>query len=128
MLVTAFRVAVTDADVEARLSLPVAATLLRRTFRFPIGDIRGVSVRERGPLEALIDHRVLGVGWHRGDKRPGWYRVGRMLGREVVGEQFWAVRSGGPDRGLLVLDMASGRFGRAVLEVDDPHSLAATLG
>lgn len=122
------RIRVAEGGVVVRLSLPIAATLMRRTFRFPASSIRTVSVRARGPLEALIDNRVLGVGWHRGDKRPGWYRMGRMLGREVVGEQFWAVGRGEFDQELLVLDLESGRFVRAVLQVEDPQSFAAALG
>lgn len=119
---------VTDTDVRVRLSMPAAVTLLRRTFRFERKAIRRVAVERRAALESLIDNRALGVGWHRGDKRPGWYRIGRMLGRAVVGEQFWAVGPGGPDQELLVIDLESGRFARAVLQVADPQSLAGALG
>lgn len=44
-----------------------------------------------------------------------------MLGRAVVGPQFWAVANGPSDRALLVLDLDPpvGPFVRAVLDTDD---------
>ena len=99
----------------------------RRSVQFDLEDVVKVSVVERSSLEELIQHRALGWGTHNGEKRPNRRRVGTMLGRDVAGKQFWAVPAGEASTRLLVLDMSTGNFTRAVLEVDDPESDAATI-
>ena len=47
-----------------------------------------------------------------------------MLGRDVVGKQFWAVPSGEQDQQLLVLDLHEGEFSRAVVATDAPPEIA----
>ena len=70
------------------------------------------------------DHRVAGTGAHDGGTRPNRRRVGTMLGRDVVGKQFWAVPSGEQDQQLLVLDLHEGEFSRAVVATDAPPEIA----
>lgn len=94
----------------------------RRSITFPADAIDSVSVADRSSLESLINHRALGYGTHNGSKRPGRRRVGTMLGRGVVGKQFWSVREGGGAMELVVLDLLDHEFVRAVLEVDDAQA------
>jgi hypothetical protein len=51
------------------------------------------------------------------DRVINWRRVGTMLGRTVIGKQFWAVPAGPQDEQLLVFDFDSLEFSRAVLSV-----------
>jgi len=101
----------------------------RRRLRIPVERIVRAHVAERGALERLIDHRVVGVGTHNAGRRPGRRRIGMMIGREVVGNQFWAVDKGPSDRRLLVIDLEPpvGPFIRAVVECDQPDTVATRL-
>ncbi len=122
-----FNVRISHDDVSIELSGLDRAMNWRRSIQFDLADVVKVSVVERSSLEELIEHRALGWGTHNGEKRPNRRRVGTMLGRDVVGKQFWAVPAGEGSTRLLVLDMSSGDYARSVLEIDDPDSAAATL-
>jgi hypothetical protein len=101
---------------------------LRRRVEVDVAQIVCVGVERRADLEALIDHRALGVGTHSGEKRPDRRRVGTMQGRGVPGKQFWAVPSGDGSRALLVVDLpADHDVRRLVLAVDDPDDVAAAI-
>ena len=100
---------------------------LRRSVDFARTAVTAATAAPRGDLERLIDHRALGRGTHDGAGRPGRRRVGTMLGRAVSGKQFWAVPASGPDLEVLVIDFREGRFARAVLAVDEPSVVAASL-
>lgn len=110
--------AVTCADGALRIDLSGWDRLLtrRRMLTVDLGAVSAARIEQRVTLEAAIEHRVTGVGTHDGRRRPGRRRVGRMLGRGVSGEQFWAVSAGATDR-LLVLDVSSGAFVRVVVDV-----------
>ena len=101
---------------------------LRRRVEVDVRQIRSVRVESRADLEALIDHRALGIGTHMGEKRPNRRRVGTMQGRGLPGKQFWAVPSGRGSRFLLVVDLsADAEFQRVVIAVDDPEAVAAAI-
>jgi len=101
---------------------------LRRRVEVDVSHILRVSVEPRSDLEALIDHRALGIGTHLGEKRANRRRVGTMQGRGVRGKQFWAVPSGDGSRSLLVVDLpADDDFQRIVAAVDDPDGVAASI-
>ncbi|MCB0994508.1 MAG: hypothetical protein KDB21_05420 [Acidimicrobiales bacterium] len=123
----AFRIEVADDCLTVWLSGWDRLMNGRRRLRFESSAVRRVSVDARGPLEDEVEHRALGVGTHDGAKRPGRRRVGSMIGRAVVGRQFWAVGAGPPSTRLLVLDLGLPPFARAVLEVDDVDAVAARL-
>jgi len=114
-------------------SLRVVLTGVDRllTWRKPVvfgpDDITAATVAPRRSLEELIDSRLLGRGANDGTRRPGRARIGSMMGRAVVGKQFWAVPAGDPDRALLVLDLSGHEFVRAVLAVDDPEAEAVRV-
>jgi hypothetical protein len=88
---------------------------------FPRPSIVAAYVDARTSLEPKIDHRVIGTGSHSGAGRPNRRRVGTMLGRDVVGMQFWAVAAGRGSQDLLVLDLKDQGFVRAVLGVEQPE-------
>lgn len=121
-----FRVEEDDGDVTVSLSGWDWIMLWRRKVRFEASHIRRVSLIRRGVLERTVQHRELGVGTHDGARHPGRRRVGIMLGRGVVGGQFWAVPKGGPDSVMVVLDLEGHRFVRAVLDVADTRSFNPT--
>ena len=50
-----------------------------------------------------------------------------MLGRAVVGKQFWAVARSGPELPLLVLDLVDHEFVRVVIEMSEPEVTAALI-
>lgn len=89
----------------------------RRRVRFERFHILRVHLLRRGDLERTIVHREFGIGPHHGANRPGRRRVGVMIGRGVVGRQFWAVGRGSADSVLVVLDLRGHLFARAVLNV-----------
>lgn len=123
-----FNVQVVPDSVIVELTRWDLAANLRRRVEVDVGQILGVGVESRAELEALIDHRVLGFGTHMGKKRPNRRRVGTMLGRGVLGKQFWAVPSSDGTRSLLVIDLAADSdYRRVVLAVDDPDDFAAAL-
>jgi hypothetical protein len=99
----------------------------RRNVGFDLDTVTTVGVQERASLEGSIDHRALGWGTHNGAKRPNRRRVGTMLGRGVVGKQFWAVAASRETDPLLVLDLHDGEFRRAVMMVKDPGATAAEI-
>jgi hypothetical protein len=99
----------------------------RRSVQVPRDAIRSAWVEERGVLEVLVDHRVVGIGTHAGALRPGRRRVGTMMGRGHVGQQFWAVGAGPDDQRLLVLDVTDGRFAQVVVQIADPGAVARAL-
>jgi hypothetical protein len=89
--------------------------------------IAGAWATLRGALEPALDRRILGRGPHDGAFRPGRRRVAAVLGRGVDGKQFWAMRAGGTDMPLLVLDLRDHEFLRVVAAVDDPYATARTM-
>lgn len=93
---------------------------LRSAVVIEPGQVDEVFLARRGDLERTIDHRVKGLGSHDGGRRPGGRRVGTMMGRGVIGHQFWAVPKGGPEAVLVVLELTGHQFRRAVLDVTDP--------
>jgi len=101
---------------------------LRRRLVVDVSAIRQVEVGPRSEVERLVDHRVLGIGTHDGERRPNRRRVGTMLGRGVSGKQFWAVPAGDGSHPLVVIDLsAAGDLARVVLGVDDPEEFAAAI-
>lgn len=99
----------------------------RRTVEIDRAHVAKAAVVQRQELESRIDHRQLGVGTHAGARYPGRRRVGTMLGRGVVGKQFWAAARSGPELPLLALDLIDHEFVRAVLAVGDGDVLDAFL-
>lgn len=99
----------------------------RRSVDFERESIRAANVARRSELESQIQHRALGIGTHDGSKRIGHRRVGSMMGRSVIGKQFWAATAGAADADLLVLDLVDHEFVRAVIEVDRPESVATNF-
>ncbi len=99
----------------------------RRSVLFPWTSIKEASLARRGVLEERVDSRVLGVGTHNGATRPGWRRIGIMMGRDVTGKQFWAVAAGPRDTKIVVVALADHDFTRAVLEVDDPTGVVREI-
>lgn len=59
---------------------------------------------------------MIGFGAHDGAKHPGRRRVGVMMGRDVAGQQFWAVGPSGPDEPLAVLDVEDLKLARIVFD------------
>ena len=118
----AFRIEESDGSAVVHLSGWDRLMTWRGRVVFPNEAIVSATLARRGDLEPFIDHRLAGIGTHDGGRRPGRRRVGPMLGRHIVGKQFWAVGRGGPDRVLVVLDLSDHEFVRAVLDVADPHS------
>lgn len=119
-----------DDGVLIRLGWLVAALCARRTVSVDPPSIRSVDIVPRGELEPLIENRVLGIGTSIGRRWRGRTRVGRFLGRPVVGEQFWAVPPGDREAMPLVVvdcDPSSAVFARVVLGVADPAGAAARL-
>ncbi|MCY4135356.1 MAG: hypothetical protein OXG30_10670 [bacterium] len=51
-----------------------------------------------------------------------------MLGRAVVGKQFWAVARSGPELPLLVLDLIDHEFVRVVIDASDSEAIATSIG
>lgn len=103
------------------------ATLTRRLV-VDRTSIEHAAAERRDSLEHLIDHRALGIGTHDGDRRPNRRRIGTMLGRAVVGKQFWVVPAGEPSAMLLVLDLGPDTdIARLVIAVDDAEAIAAEL-
>ncbi|NND75242.1 MAG: hypothetical protein HKN44_09575 [Ilumatobacter sp.] len=98
---------------------------LRRSVRIEPAHVASASVVDRLLPESSVDHRASGFGTHDGAKRPGRRRVGTMLGRDVVGEQFWAVPAGRADQPVLVLDLVDHEFTRIVIATDDDAELAS---
>ena len=99
----------------------------RRAVEVDRANVTNAAVVPRGELETKIDHRQLGIGAHFGWRWPGRRRVGTMLGRAVVGKQFWAVAGGGPELPLIVLDLVDHEFKRVVLELSEPELTAALI-
>jgi hypothetical protein len=119
-----------DENVLIRLGWLSAVLCARRSVSVEPRNIRSVAVARRGDLEPLIENRVLGIGTSIGRRRRGRTRVGRFLGRPVVGEQFWAVPPGDAETmPLLVVDCdsASSPFARVVCQVDDAEAAASRL-
>ena len=112
----AFEVACASDAVRVELSGWDRLFTWRRSLVVDLATVRSAFIKDRGALEADIDHRAVGFGTHNGGKRPGRRRVGAMLGRGVPGRQFWAVSAGAPTVRLLVLEPESGPFARVVLE------------
>lgn len=113
-----FEVTCTSGEICIRLSGWDRAANWRRELRVDFGQVTDAYVESRGTLEDKIDSRVLGIGPNFGWRHPGDRRVGTMLGRGVIGKQFWAVSPGPPATGLLVLNLSTGRFARVVVEAD----------
>ncbi len=100
----------------------------RRAVWIDRANVVNAGVVPRGELEIKIDHRQLGIGPHFGWRWPGRRRVGTMLGRAVVGKQFWAVARSGPELPLLVLDLVDHEFVRVVIDASDSEAIAASIG
>ena len=113
----AFEVSCTSEVLKVELSGWDRLFTWRRSLVVDLATVRAAFIERRGVLEADIDHRATGFGTNIGGKRPGRRRVGTMLGRAVIGSQFWAASSGSSTVRLLVLDLESGPFARVVLEV-----------
>ncbi len=101
------------------------AMTMRRRVRVEPEQIERASAATRGPLEQMIEHRVVGRGSHSGHDRPNGARVGSMLGRGEQEVQYWAVPGGSANDQLLVLDLRDHDFGRLVLSVDGDAQLVA---
>ena len=101
--------------------------MLRRIVEIDRANIARAAVIPRQELESRIDHRQWGIGTHAGERRPGGRRFGIHLGRDVVGQQFWATAASGPELPLLVLDLIDHQFKRAVLAVSDLDVIEALL-
>lgn len=114
----AFEVICTSRALRVELSGLDRLLTWRRSLVVELAAVSAAFIDSRSTLEADVDHRVAGFGTHNGGRRPGRRRVGTMLGRAVVGPQFWAASSGPSTSRLLVLDLESGPFARMVLEVD----------
>ncbi len=99
----------------------------RRIVEIDRANIAEAAFVQRHELESRIDHRLLGIGSHSGERYPGKRRVGPHLGRAVIGPQFWATAHSGPELPLLVLDLNNHKFKRAVLEISDPELINALL-
>ena len=99
----------------------------RRIVEINRANITEAAVIQRHELESRIDHRLIGIGTHSGERYPGRRRVGPHLGRDVLGPQFWVTARSGPELPLLVLDLTNHKFTRAVLEVSDPELIDAFL-
>ena len=90
-----FDIAIDDSGLVVRLAGWDRLANWRGTVRVPRSAAQAAWVEERGILEALVQHRVVGMGTHAGGARPGRRRVGTMMGRGHVGRQFWAVGTEG---------------------------------
>ncbi len=105
----------------------LAMTMRRRVHVAP-EQIANAAAATRGPLELMIEHRVVGIGSHSGHASPNGRRVGSMLARGENDVQYWAVGRGTANDQLLVLDLRDHDFGRLVLEIDgDPAVLADAI-
>lgn len=124
------RVTISDDHVVIDVGALTGLLVGRRTLTVPRDRIECASVASRGELEQRVDHRVLGVGPHDGQRRPGRRRVGSMLGRDVRGLQFWAVDAGPPSQRLVVLDLAPPvrNFRRIVLSSERADQVVQALG
>jgi hypothetical protein len=118
-----FRIAEEGGGVTVTLTGLDSLLVWKRRVRFERFHILRVRLLRRGDLERTIVHRELGIGTHHGANRPGRRRVGVMIGRGVVGRQFWAVGRGGDDSVLVVLDLRGHLFARAVLDVAGAREL-----
>jgi hypothetical protein len=104
------------------------AMTMRRQVRVEPQQIERAWGSPRGPLEQMIERRIVGRGSHSGLDRPNGARVGSMLGRGEQEVQYWAVRGGTANDQVLVLDLRGHDFGRLVLSVDgDPHVVADAI-
>lgn len=121
----AFEVIESQGNVTVRLTGRDRILCWRRKVEIPQQAIRSATVKTRGDLEPTIEHRLAGIGTHDGKKRPNRRRVGPMLGRHLVGPQFWAVEKGQPDQALVVLDLTDHEFVRVVLS---PGPIGITTG
>ena len=122
----AFLVEVDDSGgVTLTLSGWDLAMTMRRRVRVEPEQIARASSSPRGPIEQMIEHRVVGTGSHSGHERPNGRRVGSMLARGENDVQFWAVPRGTSNDPLLVLDLREHNFGRLVLSVDGDPSVVA---
>lgn len=100
----------------------------RRRLIIDVDEIKSIRVVERSDLEKVVDHRVLGIGTHDGERRPNRRRVGTMLGRDVVGKQFWAVPAGADTQLLVVIDLsADSDLKRVVVGLGDPEGLTSAI-
>lgn len=123
-----FDVALSPQSLVVELTRWDSAANLRRRLDIDLGTIEDVGVEPRAGLERLIDHRVLGIGAHVGERRPNRRRVGTMLGRGVSGKQFWAVPASEGSRRLVVVDLSpESEIRRLVLAVDDPDGLVTAI-
>ncbi len=127
MIAVAFRVEWTGSTLRVELDRWDRMMNLRRAVEIDRANVAIASVVPRGELETKIDHRQLGIGAHFGWRWPGWRRVGTMLGRAVVGKQFWVVARGGPELPLLVLDLVDHEFVRVVIEMSEPEVTAELI-
>ena len=104
-----------------------AMTMRRRVSVAP-HQIERALTATRGPLEQMVEHRVVGRGSHGGHLEPNRLRVGSMLARGEDGVHYWAVGSGTSNDPLLVLDLREHDFARLVVSVDgDPSVVAAAI-
>lgn len=119
-----------DDGLTIRLGWLSSLLCARRSVRVEPSGIWSVGVCRRGELEPQIENRVLGIGTNFGSRRRGRTRVGRFLGRPVVGEQFWAVPAGDAEGMLLLVvdcDRSIGPFARIVCRTDDVEADASRL-
>ena len=116
----AFRVQPSPAGMTVVLTGVDRILVWRRSVTILTSHVRSAEAAERGALEALVDHRIAGIGPHDGGGRPGRRRVGFVLGRSVVGRQFWAVDKGPPDQRLLVVADPGAPFERGRREPRAP--------
>jgi len=123
----AAELAVLDDRVVAELSGWDRAMNWRSEVVFDYTNIESASDIDRSSLENLIDHRTSGCGTHDGLRRPNRRRIGTMLGRGIVGKQFWVVPAGPGAARLLVLDLRDHEFARAVLAIDDVKEVVAAI-
>lgn len=87
----------------------------RRAVSLPFAAITAVRRVDRAEVEATLDHRLFGVGSHRGDRHQGRRRVGAFMGRETAaGCQFWAVGQG--QRTVLAIQSDNAQWQRLVLD------------
>ena len=127
MAAMAFRVEWADGALRIELSRWDRMGNFRRSVEIDRANVVSAAVFPRGELETKIDHRQIGIGAHFGWRWPGRRRVGTMLGRAVVGKQFWAVARSGPELPLLVLDLVDHEFVRVVIEMSEPEVTAALI-
>lgn len=122
-----FPVELVDRALVVHLSGLDLALNWRRRVELDVVNVSHVLAERRGALEEHLDHRACGSGTHDGSNRPNRRRVGTMLGRDIPGKQFWAVRAGPASAILVVLELRESAFVRAVLMVDDPGALVTLI-